>query len=81
MFSLGLTMERVKFAGGDVTLHLLIPRIILDGVQQSLQLATLLQRELVDRRLDFSHRAQGTKPWAPVRFTSMAQTVAVQFGV
>ena len=54
-------MERVKFAGGGVPFHLPIPIVILEWMQKRFQLATLLERELVNRSLDFSSRAHGGK--------------------
>ena len=44
-----------------IRLHLPIPIVVRPGMKQRLQLATLLRRELLNRPLDFSNRAHGTK--------------------
>jgi hypothetical protein len=56
MFSFRLVLELVKFAGGGIPLHLPVPLVIFERVQQRLQLASLLWRKLVNRSLDFSNR-------------------------
>ena len=61
VFSLRRVMERAELAGGGIALHLPVPIVILERMQQCLQLATLLQRELVNRSLDFSNRAHAGK--------------------
>ena len=43
LLGLCLTMKRIKFAGGSILFHLPIPIVILKGMQQCLQLATLFQ--------------------------------------
>jgi hypothetical protein len=54
-------MKRAELAGGGIALHLLVPFVALERMQQCLQLAALLQRELVNRRLYFSNRAHAGK--------------------
>src|ERR1700733_6492645 len=60
-FGLRCVMELVKFAGGGIALHLPVPIIVLERVQQCLQLATLLQRKLFNRVENFSNRAHAGK--------------------
>jgi len=48
-------------AGFGVALHLAVPIVVRPGMEQRLQLATLLRREAVNRGLDFSHRAHAGK--------------------
>src|ERR1035437_7636462 len=60
-FGFRLAVQGVELSGGGIALHLPIPIIILERMQQCFQLATLLQRELVNRSLDFSNRAHAGK--------------------
>ena len=61
IFGLRRVMERAELASGGIAFHLPVPIVVLEGMQQCLQLATLLQRESVNRSLDFSHRAHAGK--------------------
>ena len=61
VFRLGVAMELVKFAGGGVCFHLLVPIVVRERMQQRLQLAPLLRREFLDGRPDFSNRAHAGK--------------------
>ena len=61
MLDLRRVMERAELAGGGIALHLLVPIVVLERMQQCLQLAALLQRELVNRSLDFSNLAHAGK--------------------
>jgi hypothetical protein len=48
VFRLRLAMESVEFTGSGIAFHLPIPIIILEWMQQCLQLATFLRRELLN---------------------------------
>src|ERR1035437_3269856 len=60
-FGFRLAVQGVELAGGGIAFHLFVPFVVLERMQQCLQLATLLQRELVNRSLDFSNRAHAGK--------------------